>query len=90
MYRRINLFIALKCSALRRLSLKTLSMLIVWLYSISISLSGDGETNPGLKQNSTETFSFCGWNLNSISFHNYNSKKNLSRLNRVLRLIDLQ
>ena len=28
------------------------------------------ETNPGPKRNSTETFSFCHWNVNSISSHN--------------------
>ena len=43
----------------------------LWFYSILITLSGDVETNPGPKRNSTETFSFCHWNLNSISSHNY-------------------
>ena len=47
------------------------SILPLWFYSISITLSGDVETNPGPKRNSTETFSFCHWNLNSISSHNY-------------------
>ena len=46
-------------------------MLPLWLYSILITLSGDVETNPGPEQNSTETFSFCHWSLNSISSHNY-------------------
>ena len=48
-----------------------LSVLPLWLCSILITLSGDVETNPGPKRNSTETFSFCHWNLNSISSHNY-------------------
>ena len=47
------------------------SILPLWFYSILITLSGDVETNPGPKRNSTETFSFCHWNLNSISSHNY-------------------
>ena len=47
-----------------------LSALPLWLYSLLITLSGDVETNPGPKRNSTETFSFCHWNLNSISSHN--------------------
>ena len=45
------------------------SVLPLWFYSIS--LSGDVETNPGPKRNSTETFSFCHWNFNSISSHDY-------------------
>ena len=47
------------------------SILPLWFYSILITLSGDVETNPGPKRNSTETFSFCHWNLNSISSRNY-------------------
>ena len=47
------------------------SILPLWFYSILITLSGDVETNPGPKRNSTETFSFCHWNLISISSHNY-------------------
>ena len=39
-------------------------------YSI-LTLSGDVKTNPRPRRNSTETFSFCHWNLNSISSHNY-------------------
>ena len=46
-------------------------ILPLWFYSILITLSGDAETNPGPKRNSTETFSFCHWNLNSISSHDY-------------------
>ena len=47
------------------------SVLPLWFYSISITLSADVETNPGPKRNCTETFSFCHWNLNSISSHDY-------------------
>ena len=47
------------------------SILPLWFYSILRTLSGDAETNPGPKRNPTETFSFCHWNLNSISSHNY-------------------
>ena len=47
------------------------SILSLWFYSILITRSGDVETNPGPKRNSTETFSFCHWNLNIISSHNY-------------------
>ena len=47
------------------------SILPLWFYSILITLSGDAETNPGPKRNSTEILLFCHWNLNSISSHNY-------------------
>ena len=47
------------------------SILPLWFYSILITPSGDVETNPGPKRISTETLSFCHWNLNSISSHNY-------------------
>ena len=46
------------------------SIIPLWFYSVLITLSGDVETNPGPKRNSTETFSICHWNLNSISSHN--------------------
>ena len=49
----------------------TFHLFSLWLYSFLITLSGDVETNPGPKRNSTETFSFCHWNVNSISSHNY-------------------
>ena len=48
-----------------------LSVLPLWIYSILITLSGDVETNPRSKRNSTETFSIFHWNLNSISSDNY-------------------
>ena len=51
-------------------SISIYSILPLWFYSILITLSGDVETNPGPKQNSTETFSFCHWNISSISSHN--------------------
>ena len=46
-------------------------ILPLWFCSIIITLSGDVKTNPAPKRNSTETFSFCRWNPNSISSHNY-------------------
>ena len=48
-----------------------LSVLPLWLYVILITLRGDFETTPGPKRNSTETFSFCHWNLNSICSPDY-------------------
>ena len=47
------------------------AILTLWFESILITLSGGVETNPGPKRNSAETISFCHWNLNNISSHNY-------------------
>ena len=38
---------------------------------IVLKLSGDIEENPGPKPSSSQSFSICHWNLNSISAHNY-------------------
>ena len=43
----------------------------IWLYIISISLSGDVQLNPGPKDKSGSAFSACHWNLNSITAHSY-------------------
>ena len=45
--------------------------LATWFYSLLLFLSGDVELNPGPKRNSSNAFSICHWNLNSISAHNY-------------------
>ena len=51
--------------------ISTHSILPLWFYSILITLSGNVETNSGPKRNYTKTFSFCHWNLSSISSHDY-------------------
>ena len=43
----------------------------IWLYLILTKRSGDIEQNPGPKSNSSQSFSICHWNLNSISAHNF-------------------
>ena len=45
--------------------------LLLWLYILLITLSGDVELNPGPKHNAAQTFSMCHWNHNSISAHNF-------------------
>ena len=50
-------------------TISTHFILPLWFYSILVTLSSDVETNPGPKRNSTETFSFCHWSLNSISYN---------------------
>ena len=42
-----------------------------WFFKIAVKLSGDVKENPGPKTSSSQIFSICHWNLNSISAHNY-------------------
>ena len=41
------------------------------MYLILTKQSGDIEQNPGPKSNSSQSFSICHWNVNSISAHNF-------------------
>ena len=43
----------------------------IWLYLILTKRSGDIEQNSGPKSNSSQSFSICHWNFNSISAHNF-------------------
>ena len=43
----------------------------IWLYLILTKRSGDIEQNPEPKSNSSQSFSICQWNLNSISAYNF-------------------
>ena len=43
---------------------------------------GDIEVNPGPKKNCSTNFSFCHWNLNSLSAHNYVKLSSLKAYNR--------
>ena len=42
-----------------------------WFFKTALKLSGDVEENPGPKPSSSQSFSICHWNMNSISAHNY-------------------
>ena len=44
---------------------------MLWYFSRLLELSGDIEFNPGPKPDSSQSFSICHWNLNSMSAHNY-------------------
>ena len=44
---------------------------MLWYFSRLLELSGDIEFNPGPKPDSSQSFSICHWNLNSILAHNY-------------------
>ena len=58
----------------------------VILYFCYILLShGDIEVNPGPKKNCSTTFSFCHWNLNSLSAHNYVKLSSLQVYNSVYK-----
>ena len=43
----------------------------VWYFFRLLELSGDIEFNPGPKLGSSQSFSICHWNLNSMPAHNY-------------------
>ena len=43
----------------------------IWLYLILTKRSGDIKQKLGPKSNSSQSFSICHWNLNSISAHNF-------------------
>ena len=45
--------------------------LATWFYSLPLLFSGDVEINPGSKRNSSNAFSICHSNLNSLSIHDY-------------------
>ena len=51
------------------ISLISLNVNHFWIFKIVLKLSGDIEENLGPKPSSSQ--SFCQWNLNSISAHNY-------------------
>ena len=62
-----------------------LSNYLMWCSYHLIVLSGDVETNPGLKPNSKENFSISHWNFSSISVHNYSKISLLTKYNLVHR-----
>ena len=58
----------------------------VILYICYILLThGDIEVNPGPKKNCSTNFSFCHWNLNSLSAHNYVKLSSLQAYNSVYK-----
>ena len=46
---------------------------------------GDIEVDPGPKKNCSTNFSFCNWNLNSLSAHNYVKLSSLQAYNSVYK-----
>ena len=44
---------------------------MLWYFFHLLELSGDVEFNPGPNPDSSQSFSICHWNLNSMSAHNY-------------------
>ena len=46
---------------------------------------GDIEVNPGPKKNCSTSFSFCHWNLNSLTVHNYVKLSSLQVYNSVYK-----
>ena len=48
-----------------------IAKVILWYFFRLLELSGDIEFNPGPKPDSSQSFSICHWNPNSMSAHNY-------------------
>ena len=46
---------------------------------------GDIEVNPGPKKNCSTSFSFCHWNLNSLTAHNYVKLSSLQAYNSIYK-----
>ena len=48
-----------------------------------LMLCGDIESNPGPRTNSSQSFSICHWNLNSIAAHNFSKNPLLRAYNAI-------
>ena len=57
---------------------------ILYFYHILLTHE-DNEVNPGPKKNCSTNFSFCHWNLNSLSAHNYVKLSSLQAYNSVCK-----
>ena len=75
----LAVFMILKLNSCKRSSNSLVSRFLVaviktWVatkfYSLLLLLSENVNLNPGSKRNSSNAFSICHWNLNSISAHN--------------------
>ena len=53
-----------------------------------LKLCGDIESNPGPRPNSSQSFSICHWNLNSIAAHNF-SKISLLKAYNAIHTFDI-
>ena len=77
-------------SSILKLSIISLHLLIsysfltqLWIYSYSISLSGDIELNPGPKRDINQCLSVCHWNMNSVASHNFSKIQSLIAYNYI-------
>ena len=59
--------------------------LLLFISVILLLLSGDIETNPGPDPGYLNSFSFCHWNLNSITAHNFLKMSLLQAYNAINR-----
>ena len=60
-----------------------LNFFIILFFCYILLTHGDIEVNPGTKKNCSTNFSFCHWNLNSLSAHNYVQLSSLQAYNSV-------
>ena len=63
--------ITIKLCILNFLLVHIFEIVLAWLCSLLVMLSGDVEVNPGPKKKDKDCLSSCHWNLNSISAYDY-------------------
>ena len=62
-----------------------LNFFVILYFCYILLTHGDIEVNPGPKKNCSTNFSFCHWNLNSLSAHNYVKLSSLQAYNSVYK-----
>ena len=62
-----------------------LNFFVILYFCYILLTHGDIEVNPGPKKNSSTSFSFCHWNLNSLIAHNYIKLSSLQAYNSVYK-----
>ena len=62
-----------------------LDFFVVLYFCYILLTHGDIEVNPGPKKNCSTSFSFCNWNLNSLTAHNYVKLSSLKAYNSVYK-----
>ena len=70
---KIVLKITTKFCILIFLLLNIFQVVIAWLCSLLVKLSGDIEVNPGIIKKDKYWLSICHWNLNNISAYDYSN-----------------
>ena len=64
-----------------------LSFLVTLYFCYILLTHGDIEVITGPKKNCSSSFSFCHWNLNNLTAHNYVKLSSLQAYNSVCKLV---